>query len=70
MSRPGVPYDNACAETFFRALKAECVDREHFKDRIDASDAISEYLLFYSRRRIHRSLGYLTPVAFERKLTA
>ena len=70
MSRPGVPYDNACAETFFRTLKVECVDRAHFRSRKDASDAIAEYLLFYNRRRIHQSLSYLTPVAFEQMFAA
>ncbi len=70
MSRPGTPYDNACAETFFKTLKVECVDRAHFNNRKEAADAISEYLLFYNRRRIHQSLGYLTPVAFEQMFAA
>ena len=69
-SRPGTPYDNACAETFFKTLKVECVDRNHFKTRDEAMEAIAEYLLFYNRRRIHQSLGYLTPVDFERLYAA
>jgi transposase InsO family protein len=70
MSRPGTPYDNACAETFFKTLKVECVDRTHFRTRKEATDAIAAYLLFYNRRRIHQSLGYLTPVAFEHLFAA
>ena len=65
MSRPGTPYDNACAETFFKTLKTECVERYHFKTRKEARDTIAKYILFYNRVRIHQSLGYLTPVEFE-----
>ena len=70
MSRPGTPNDNACAETFFKALKVECIDRNHFKTRTEAADTIAEYLLFYNRRRIHQSLGYLSPADFERAFAA
>ena len=70
MSRPGTPYDNACAETFFKTLKVECVERNHFKTRKQALGVISEYLLFYNRVRIHQSLGYLTPVDFENLFAA
>ncbi len=68
MSGPGNPYDNACAETFFRSLKVECVDAAHFATRRQAAQAIAEYLLFYNRRRIHASLDYRTPAEFERDI--
>ena len=70
MSRPGTPYDNACAETFFKTLKVEWLDSEDFRTRKEATDAIAEYMLFYNRRRIHQSLGYRTPVEFERVFAA
>ncbi len=65
MSRPGVPYDNACAETFFKSIKAEWLNHRHFPTREDALRAVRSYMLFYNRVRTHQSLNYLTPVAFE-----
>lgn len=65
MSRPGTPYDNACAESFFKTLKTECLDRFHFRTRHEAEHQILQYMLFYNRIRIHQSLGYLSPVQFE-----
>jgi putative transposase len=66
MSRKGNCYDNAFAETFFGTLKNELVYRTHFKTKQEAMIAIFEYIeVFYNRKRIHSSLGYLTPVAYE-----
>ena len=66
MSRKGNCYDNAFAETFFGTLKKELVYRTHFKTRLEAMTAIFEYIeVFYNRKRIHSSIGYLTPVAYE-----
>jgi len=66
MSRKGNCYDNAFAETFFGTLKNELVYRTRFKTREKAMAAIFEYIeVFYNRKRIHSSLGYLTPVAYE-----
>lgn len=68
MSGPGSPYDNACAESFFRSLKVECADVTRFATRRQATDEITEYMLFYNRRRIHASLDYRTPAEFEHDL--
>jgi len=68
MSRAGNPYDNACAETFFKTLKMECLGTMHFQTRAQALQAVEEYMLYYNRLRIHASLGYLSPVDFEQAL--
>jgi transposase InsO family protein len=66
MSRRGNPYDNAVAESFFRTLKVELVYRRRFRTRAEAKVAIVEYIeLFYNRRRLHSSLGYLSPAEYE-----
>ncbi len=70
MSRPGVPYDNACAETFFKTLKGEWLNRFHFRTRDEALSAVRDYMLTYNRSRIHQTLDYLTPAAFEKVFSA
>src|SRR5258708_33648081 len=66
MSGKGEPYDNALMESFFRTLKAECVDRYDFQTPRQARVCIFEYLeVFYNRQRLHSSLGYRSPMAFE-----
>lgn len=62
MSRKGNCWDNAVAESFFGALKQELVYRTFFKSRIEATEAIFDYLeIFYNKRRLHSALNYLTP---------
>jgi len=62
MGRTGVCWDNALAESFFGALKTECIHRFSFPTRRHARTAIANYIeTFYNRRRIHSRLGYRTP---------
>jgi transposase InsO family protein len=68
MSRAGNPYDNALAESFMRTLKCEEVYLAEYRDAEDAHQRISRFLDdYYNRRRLHSSLGYRTPEAYERK---
>jgi len=68
MSRRGDCWDNAVAESFFASLKLELVYQVQWRTRAEVRTAIFEYLeLFYNRRRRHSSLGYLSPVEFERQ---
>ena len=66
MSRKGNCYDNAVMESFFRTLKAECVDLHVFQSHAHARSLIFEFLeVYYNRQRLHSTLGYCTPAAFE-----
>ena len=68
MSRKGDCWDNAPMESFFATLKTELVYREQFKTRQEAKAKIFEYIeVFYNRQRRHSSLGYKSPVDFERR---
>jgi transposase InsO family protein len=66
MSRRGNCYDNAVMESFYKTLKTELVNHEHYQTRQEARQSIFEYLeVFYNRQRRHSALGYLSPEAFE-----
>lgn len=66
MSRTGNCYDNAVMESFFHTLKSECVDLHVFQSRSHARSVLFEFLeVYYNRQRLHSTLGYRTPVAFE-----
>lgn len=68
MSRPGNCWDNAVVESFFATLKTELIHRRRFQTRQEAQSAVFMYLEgFYNRRRRHSTLGYLSPVEFERR---
>ncbi len=68
MSRKGECLDNAVAESFFSSLKTELVAHEDYRTREEARQSLFEYIeIFYNRRRRHSSLGYISPVEFERR---
>ena len=70
MSRKGNCYDNAMMESFFGTFKAECAERQVYQTRSQARQSIFEYIAtFYNRQRLHSSLGYVSPFAYEQPLS-
>jgi len=66
MSRTANCWDNAAMESFFATLTKECTDRVRFQTRQQARSAIFEYLeCFYNPTRLHSTLQYSSPLAFE-----
>jgi putative transposase len=64
MSRKGNCYDNAVMESFFGTLKTEL--DEPLPTRAAARLALFEYIeVFYNRQRLHSTLGYVSPAAYE-----
>ena len=52
-------------ETLFGSLKVERLHGMHFETRRQAKDEVIDWLTFYSRNRMHSTLGYTSPMAFE-----
>lgn len=68
MSRKGNCWDNAVAESFFRIFKTEFLYHINLFDPMHAHREIFHYIeVFYNRQRIHSTLNYQTPEAFERR---
>ena len=71
MNRPRNCQDNAHMESFFHSLKAELVHQRRFASDAQLNAALSGYIeRFYNTKRIHSSLGYHSPVEFERLANA
>jgi len=66
MSGRGDCWDNAAMESFWATLKTELVNHEHYATHEEARASIFEYIeVFYNRKRLHSSLGYVSPESFE-----
>jgi transposase InsO family protein len=62
MSRKANCWDNAVAESFFRTLKSELIHPMKEKLMEVAKIEVFEFIeIWYNRKRIHASLGYMTP---------
>lgn len=60
-------YDNALCESFFATLECELLDRHTFRSQAEARTAIFRFIEgWYNPHRRHSTLGYLSPIAFER----
>ncbi|MEM6484100.1 MAG: integrase core domain-containing protein [Pseudomonadota bacterium] len=59
-------YDNAFMESCFGTMKTE-LQLEDYASDAEAKREIGQYVDYYNHRRLHSSLGYLTPSEFERQ---
>ena len=65
MSRSSCPYDNACLESFFSTAKKECILRKDYITLEEVKLDLFDYIeLFYNRKRMHQTLGYMSPVEY------
>ena len=65
MSRRGNCYDNAAMESWNSTLKSELGER--FDSYAAAKEQLFDYIeVFYNQQRLHSSLGYASPAAYER----
>jgi len=71
MNRPRNCQDNAHMESFFHSLKAELTHQRIFTSDAELNAALATYIdRFYNQKRIHSSLGYHSPVEYERLANA
>lgn len=68
-SRPGTPLGNAVAESFFKTLKRESAEGRGYGTRDEAEQDIFKHIELYcsNRVRMHSTLGYMSPVEYERQ---
>ncbi len=68
MGSVGDCYDNALCESFFATLECELLDQRRFRTQAEARMAVFDFIEgFYNPRRRHSSLGYLSPMDYERR---
>ncbi len=65
MSRKGNCWDNAPTESLWGSLKVGRLHGLRFETRRQAMDEVMDWLMFYNHRRLHSTLGYISPMQFE-----
>jgi putative transposase len=70
MGSVGDCFDHALVESFFATLECELIDRRHWRTREEARLEVFWWLeAVYNRTRRHSSLGYLSPMEYEARLS-
>lgn len=68
MSRKANCWDNSVMERFFGSLKSERTDNKNYLTREQAKADVIDYIeMFYNSERLHSTLGYVSPMQYERE---
>jgi transposase InsO family protein len=68
MAAVGKPEENGFAERLMRTIREEEIDLSEYRDFADAYGQLGRFLDdVYNRKRIHSSLGYMTPAEFDQQ---
>ena len=71
MGSVGDAYDNAMCESFFATLECELLARHRFRTPAEAQSTVFAFIEgWYNPRRRHSSIGYRSPVDYERQYQA
>jgi transposase InsO family protein len=70
MSRKGNCWDNAPTESLWGRLKVGRLYGKRFATRREAMDEVMDWLTFYNHRRLHSTLGHVSPMTFEQRWNA
>lgn len=68
MNRPGRMTDNAHMESFFHSMKSDVYHGRRFSDEQEIKAMVKSYIPFYNEKRLHSSLNYVSPKAYEKML--
>jgi len=66
MKRPREIGDNAFIESFFHSMKAEAIHARVFPHDRALREAVARFIRRYNLTRLHSSLGYLSPIDYEK----
>ena len=67
LSNKGTPLDNAVIEATNHILKTEFIYQHKFNSLIELQLLLADYVHWYNYKRIHGSIGYLSPIEYRRK---
>ncbi len=71
MGSRGDCYDNAMCESFNATLECELLVKNRFRTQREAEAAVFDFIeAWYNPHRRHSSLGYLSPINYERRAQA